>query len=167
VILIGERRALDALISLKGTAAQCNNHGIMFPSTSAVSFASQESLQLHYLTKERPPANRRPPCHRHAIPSGPWPWIDIDAPIPEHQKSEVKGWPGYPQALYQNWLPDQVDRAQIKPATEAPWIDPCTIYPMDVKANGEFIKSNPQVYYSEDTDKVRSYLQKEVGPTAF
>jgi len=107
--------------------------------------------------------NRRPPSHRHAIPSGPWPWIDIDVPVPEYRKTEVQGWPGYPQALYQNWLPGQVGRAQIKQVIEAPWNEPCTIYSIGVNANGKFVRDDPEVYYPEDMEVLWMRLQNEVG----
>jgi hypothetical protein len=127
-----------------------------------MSIMSRDTSNLDDLMSEPLPPNRRPPSHRHAIPSGPWPWIDINTPIPVYRNCKVEGWQGYPQALYHNWLPDQVDRAQIGCARDAPWIEPCTIYPMIVIANGEFIKNNPEVYYPDEKDKFWARLHNEV-----
>lgn len=86
----------------------------------------------------------------------------MTVPDSEYDKCLVVGWKGYPQNLYQNWLPAQVERAQIKQAIEEPWNKPCKIYLMGVKEDGEFMKDIPQVYTSENQDDLWKHLQREV-----
>jgi hypothetical protein len=147
------------VIYVEVEAQQC----FALASIMAVTPQDIDSIHLDHLLSHSLLPHRRPPSHRHAIPSGPWPWIDIDVPVPEYRKTEVQGWPGYPQALYQNWLPGQVGRAQIKQAIETPWNEPCTIYSMGVNANGEFMKDDPEVYYPEHAEVLWTRLQTEVG----
>ncbi|KAG1736654.1 uncharacterized protein EDB91DRAFT_1141995 [Suillus paluster] len=85
-----------------------------------------------------PPAVPAPP-YRHAAPSGPWPWMDVNAvdfktsPTVDIDQS----WPGYPQNQFGNWTPDQVRRSQM--------LEKCSknqssaIYWMDVLHDGSFI----------------------------
>lgn len=123
------------------------------------------SIQLPVLPPHYRSPHHRPPSHRHAIPSGPWPWIDIGMPVPdsEYDKPPVRGWPGYPQNLYQNWLPAQVERAQIKQAIDEPWDKPCKIYSMGVKSDGQFTKDILQEYTPKNQLNLWEYLQDEVG----
>jgi len=109
------------------------------------------------------PPNRRAPSHRHAIPSGPWPWIDIDHPVPlERQNTTVESWPGYPQALYQNWMPGQIKSSHIQQVIDGPW-KKCTIYSMGVNADGKFMGHDPQAYTPRNQLRLWEYLQSEVS----
>ncbi|KAL0946131.1 hypothetical protein HGRIS_012396 [Hohenbuehelia grisea] len=73
------------------------------------------------------------PSHRHAAPSGPWPWMNLTSevdseqlnsegpPVPppcDHSECEGKCWKGYPQSRFPNWTPKQVARSKITEAVE-------------------------------------------------
>jgi hypothetical protein len=55
------------------------------------------------------------PSHRHATPSGPWPWMDVDAeeshlppqatPCPHPNCGFCLQWSLYPQSHFPNWTP--------------------------------------------------------------
>ncbi|GJJ08746.1 hypothetical protein Clacol_002965 [Clathrus columnatus] len=66
--------------------------------------------------------------HRHASPSAPWPWIDLEDEIDPHAHAAIPRerhvchhdirkcvgcWEGYPQSLYPNWTWRQVDKSGI------------------------------------------------------
>ncbi|KIM41609.1 hypothetical protein M413DRAFT_445584 [Hebeloma cylindrosporum] len=72
------------------------------------------------------------PSHRHASPSAPWPWVDLEdevdpeqlecplPPIPElcdHKSCASEGklgcWTGYPQSRFPNWTHRQVVKSRI------------------------------------------------------
>jgi hypothetical protein len=81
------------------------------------------------------------PSHRHATPSGPWPWMDLESPETNHPLlvkpcgHEHCGicirWLKYPQSHFPNWTPDQVTRCQIASAISDRQHD-CTVYHVDV-----------------------------------
>jgi hypothetical protein len=95
--------------------------------------------------------------YRHAAPSGPWPWMDFDkvdrvatvttdvtvvtsaAPATPTTDIPLAFWPGYPQKLFGNWTPDQVERSQM--LIKCSKNHSSTIYWMDVLDNGSFIPS--------------------------
>lgn len=94
-----------------------------------------------------------PPSHRHAAPSAPWPWVDIDdevdpvqlesplPPIPPPCDHKTCGgcWAGYPQSLFPNWTPRQVEKSKIQSAiTDYRRDIPCKIYHVDVGEDGFF-----------------------------
>ena len=84
--------------------------------------------------------------------------------VPEYVKTKVTGWPGYPQILYQNWLPDQVKCAQIRQAIDEPWVEPCTIRMVTVDVDGNFEKHEPQVWDGDvSRDELWAALQVHVG----
>jgi hypothetical protein len=88
------------------------------------------------------------PSHRHATPSGPWPWMDLESEETNHpprispcnhQNCEICPlWLGYPQSHFPNWTPDQVIRCKIAPAITGRQ-QSCRIYHVDVTNNqGKF-----------------------------
>jgi hypothetical protein len=112
-----------------------------------------------------------PPSHRHAAPSAPWPWVDIEdgacsterystitlmtflaevdpvqlecplPPIPPPCDHKTCGgcWTGYPQSLFPNWTPRQVEKSKIRSAVTDYRRDiPCKIYHVDVGEDGFF-----------------------------
>ena len=91
---------------------------------------------------DRMPQSIPLPSHRHAIPSGPWPWMDLDSeetsrpqkiPSCQHEGCDIcRQWLGYPQSHSPNWTPDQVARCNITPAIEHRQHN-CKIYHVDVK----------------------------------
>jgi len=100
------------------------------------------------------------PRYRHAAPSGPWPWMDFshvdvtspsiavttvaagvatdesDAMTAVTDASTAPHWSGYPQNLFGNWTPTQVDRSQM--LARCSNNESSTIYWMDVRGDGEF-----------------------------
>ncbi|KAG1736655.1 uncharacterized protein EDB91DRAFT_1142006 [Suillus paluster] len=88
-----------------------------------------------------PPAVPAPP-YRHAAPSGPWPWMDVNAVVFKSSPTVNidQSWPGYPQNQFGNWTQDQVERSQM--------LERCsknqssTVYWMDVLHSREFAASN-------------------------
>ncbi|TDL18741.1 hypothetical protein BD410DRAFT_792924 [Rickenella mellea] len=97
------------------------------------------------------------PSHRHAAPSGPWPWMDLDreftpraTPLSEDASAvSVHTWAGYPQSIFPNWTPDQVQRSGIQAASMES--EPCVVYEVDVLKDGNF--QDPQEYKVSDTNK--------------
>ncbi|KAG0699510.1 hypothetical protein DFH29DRAFT_44556 [Suillus ampliporus] len=82
-----------------------------------------------------PPAVPAPP-YRHAAPSGPWPWMDLNVDFTDSTTVIDGSWRGYPQNQFGNWTPDQVRRSQM--------LEKCsinkssTVYWMDVHYDGSF-----------------------------
>ncbi|GJJ08745.1 hypothetical protein Clacol_002964 [Clathrus columnatus] len=115
--------------------------------------------------------------HRHATPSGPWPWTDLDdeidpetqATIPKarhvcpHEKNNCEGcWTGYPQLFYPNWTPPQVQRCGISGVDPNP-IGDCGIHYVDVDQMGHF--SIPKSLEKNKDDEIFwRDIQKAVRP---
>ncbi|KAF7985517.1 hypothetical protein HWV62_3737 [Athelia sp. TMB] len=88
------------------------------------------------------------PDQRHAQPSGPWPWQDIEAlgkkdtevlpPLPPNAPK----WRGYPQCDFPNWTPSQVRRSGIRDAIDKEQDHPCRIYCVDIMETGYFETRN-------------------------
>jgi len=86
------------------------------------------------------------PRYRHAAPSGPWPWMDfshVDVTSPSTavatvatDASTAPHWSGYPQNLFGNWTPIQVERSNMLERCSNN--ESSTIYWMDVRGDGEF-----------------------------
>ncbi|KAF8463036.1 hypothetical protein JB92DRAFT_3136636 [Gautieria morchelliformis] len=87
------------------------------------------------------------PSHRHAAPSGPWPWQDLDDTIPKSHATETSSrhsqetsaspcWTDYPECLFPNWKPDQVKRSKMK--TLLSESSESIIYHVDVGSDGHF-----------------------------
>src|SRR5277367_4559365 len=98
-----------------------------------------ESINLEELG---PLSKRVPlPSHRHATPSGPWPWMDLESDETNHPPRIVPcahedcticpQWLGYPQSHFPNWTPDQVTRCKIAAAITDRQ-NPCRVYHVDV-----------------------------------
>ena len=88
-----------------------------------------------------------PPSHRHAAPSGPWPWQDLDDIVPTsksskdsprqaHYGSDSSEWADYPECQFPNWKADQVARSQMK--TILARSEESVIYHVDVATDGDF-----------------------------
>ncbi|KAG1736662.1 uncharacterized protein EDB91DRAFT_1142013, partial [Suillus paluster] len=85
-----------------------------------------------------PPAVPAPP-YQHAAPSGPWPWMDVNAINFKTSPTVIidQSWVGYPQNQFGNWTSDQVHRSQM--------LEKCSknqssaIYWIDVLHDGSFI----------------------------
>ncbi|KAG1817382.1 hypothetical protein EV424DRAFT_1324487 [Suillus variegatus] len=83
--------------------------------------------------------------HRHAAPSGPWPWVDFDTDsdlmlnygnTPTSPGTAGESWRGYPEALFGNWKPDQVKRSKM--LSNSPELGKCSAHWLDVLTNGAF-----------------------------
>ena len=118
-------------------------------------------MALPSQTRETP--SRPVPSHRHAAPSGPWPWRDLDSDLnatsePEpkqgchHTTRECDGcWAQYPQSLFPNWTPSQVRRSAIadicaKTRSEGP----CLIHYADVYHNRKSFSADKTRSISEE-----------------
>jgi hypothetical protein len=86
------------------------------------------------------------PDQRHAQPSGPWPWMDLEA-IESHEDApevtailppDAPKWRGYPQSDFPNWTPVPVRRSRIRDMIDKRPESPCKIYCVDVLESGEF-----------------------------
>lgn len=109
---------------------------------------------LRSLTKHDDPSRVPLPSHRHAAPSAPWPWIDLQdevdpvqldntaPPIPnlcDHGTSCDECWKGYPQSRFPNWTERQVKKARIYDAIHHySRHQDCIIYHVDVDHKGFF-----------------------------
>jgi hypothetical protein len=96
------------------------------------------------------PLGKRHPSHRHAAPSGPWPWLDVDlesfediSESPESREALLV----YPQSHFANWTPLQVRKSGIKEATEKACT--CDVYSVDVLSSGKF---EPRVKHTVAVD---------------
>ncbi|KAF8516402.1 hypothetical protein JB92DRAFT_2267729 [Gautieria morchelliformis] len=100
------------------------------------------------------------PSHRHAAPSGPWPWQDLDDSIPaaaestdgssiqSHRESGAPPhWGNYPECLFPNWKPDQVEKSKMK--TSPPVSGKSVIYHVDVGADGDFFDQGSHLVQDE------------------
>ncbi|KAF8122691.1 hypothetical protein EV363DRAFT_1404712 [Boletus edulis] len=83
------------------------------------------------------------PRYRHAAPSAPWPWMDLDKDTSEVQPvslipPEDSEWGRYPQSLFGNWTHEQVNRSQM--LTKCSDSELSTIYKFKVFDDGSFDK---------------------------
>lgn len=117
----------------------------MCPSSDSVmSFAMEQKMPL----VNRDWALRVPaPSHRHAAPSGPWPWQDLDDSIPasestggcaiqSHKEPGSPHWTDYPECLFPNWKADQVAKSKMK--TILAGSEESVVYHVDVGSDGRF-----------------------------
>jgi hypothetical protein len=105
-------------------------------------------LSIDFRPVDRLPKSVPLPSHRHATPSGPWPWMDLESEetnLPQqrracaHENCDIcPQFLGYPQSHFPNWTPDQVLRCRITPRITERQHD-CKIYHVDVTNNqGKF-----------------------------
>ncbi|KAG2130870.1 hypothetical protein DEU56DRAFT_954249 [Suillus clintonianus] len=85
------------------------------------------------------------PIYRHAAPSGPWPWVDLESdtiletePAPPPRPVEQWKWRGYPQCLFGNWVADRVARCRMVENCSKEPREKCKIYYVDVLKTGDF-----------------------------
>ncbi|OAX35883.1 hypothetical protein K503DRAFT_339760 [Rhizopogon vinicolor AM-OR11-026] len=97
------------------------------------------------MVSSRPPKTPSP-IYRHAAPSGPWPWMDLESdttlepePLsPQIQSTEYWKWRGYPQSLFGNWVADRVARCGMVENCSREPREQCRIYYVDVLTSGKF-----------------------------
>lgn len=117
-------------------------------------------------------------AYRHASPSGPWPWRDLDydnddndfsrcspeivrgaLPCP-HTKGECAGfpcWTLYPQSLFPNWTPGQVKRSQIIEMDARSQY--CRLYIADVDEEARFTVPGKIVVGTENFEDHTNLMQ--------
>jgi len=131
------------------------------------------------------------PSHRHAVPSAPWPWVDLEdgmstkfigelvfahyfsdvdhdhlnnaAPIP-HDFSCNDCWAGYPQSLFPNWTYKQVVKSKIQKAiTSYDKVVPCTLHRVDVDSSGIFRDVGPiRTMFGKESEVWQELIQEKV-----
>ncbi|KIJ45140.1 hypothetical protein M422DRAFT_46945 [Sphaerobolus stellatus SS14] len=115
-------------------------------------YATTEAISNSRLPRRVP---RAP--YRHAAPSGPWPWQNLDDHIPEESNNATdieetqypeNHWRNYPESRFPNWKKEQVGRSKIM--TDLPSNGESTIYHIDVLQNGEFKRVNPSKVSDDD-----------------
>jgi hypothetical protein len=144
-------------------------------------FIHSQDPRLEAMRRTIPP--RVPPAaYRHATPSGPWPWMDLDSEVDRaqlerehHPQAECdhvdcdRCWLGYPQSLFGNWTPDQVDRSKIQSAIEgrSRRVDrtDCVIYTVDMMKDGSMANADStKLRTDEDTDEFWEKLVRNTVP---
>lgn len=137
------------------------------------------SLEMYrragYPSQGQLPQRIPPAPYRHAAPCGPWPWQNLDDPIPPTETtSNVKHrvhlsnvewdpdcegchWSNYPESLYANWKADQVGRSKM--ITTLPESGTTTIYQIDIDKKGQFWDKGRHHINEEEWD----VFQRAVG----
>ncbi|KAG1880208.1 cora-like Mg2+ transporter protein-domain-containing protein [Suillus subluteus] len=115
------------------------------------------------------------PIYRHAAPSGPWPWMDLESDIALEtelvpspiQSVERWKWRGYPQNLFGNWAADRVARSKMVENCSREPREKCRIYCVDVLESGDFKSTNDTDPPIEVDESALSQLwdQLQIEPT--
>ncbi|KAF8902609.1 hypothetical protein CPB84DRAFT_1678779 [Gymnopilus junonius] len=124
--------------------------------------------------------NRVPhPSHRHAAPSAPWPWVDLEdevdkaqlecpsPPIPPPCDHKNCGgcWKGYPQSRFPNWTKRQVIKSKIYSAIrDYSREKDCICHRVDVDSNGFFTNPGPIIASHGEENQVWNELIHEERP---
>ncbi|EGO22793.1 hypothetical protein SERLADRAFT_439555 [Serpula lacrymans var. lacrymans S7.9] len=102
------------------------------------------------------PGRTPAPMYRHAMPSGPWPWMDFNVDLKSGQQSKEthydQSWKGYPQSIFPNWTPEQVARSEMLTQCQNRQSGCCTIYNVDVKDNGSFVVGQAERFEVSSTN---------------
>ena len=112
-----------------------------------------------YLPEISPNARPMPPripqaAHRHAAPSGPWPWADLvedsgpfvlkplEETVPGSENPEKDLWRRYPSNLFPNWNSARVWKSGIGQLihTDPSKDSGCVIYHNDMTLEGQFLQ---------------------------
>ncbi|KAF9226339.1 hypothetical protein BS17DRAFT_765347 [Gyrodon lividus] len=103
----------------------------------------------------------RIPTYRHAAPSAPWPWMDLNtfgetqpSLLNEFMDNTMFPWRGYPQNLFRNWTSEQVERSKMLTARPTH----CLIHRVDMLDGGCF--GNDGISGQSDTLSVPSDSEK-------
>lgn len=122
-----------------------------------------------------PNTNGMPPripraSHRHAAPSGPWPWADLNEDTPFNIKfsdeslkaQDPNPWIGYPGSFFRNWSKARLERSGVarlltgQTGSELPY---CITYYVDVTYQGRFAKPSHHEVTSQNVGKFWSKIQ--------
>ncbi|KAF8958968.1 hypothetical protein BDZ97DRAFT_1430263 [Flammula alnicola] len=147
--------------------------------TSVESDLSYEKIELSSINKS--PYKIPHPSHRHASPSAPWPWVDLQDEIDREQLEKIMEpipppcdhkycggcWKEYPQSRFPNWTKRQVQKSKIADAIANVYSDysnPCTLYQVDVGTNGYFTNSGTIVAKDGDERDTWERMIEEKRP---
>ncbi|KAF7333875.1 hypothetical protein MVEN_02344600 [Mycena venus] len=118
-------------------------------------------------------AQRAPqPIHRHAAPSGPWPFLDVDTeirseqlenlqPLLDTEARPLKAWSKYPQSLYPNWTSAQQKQSGITKVVNGDERSESTIYHVNVSEDATFTADEN---FSVKEDTKDEYWEKLKAP---
>lgn len=154
-------KLVERLSLLYRTASQ-SSHG----STSYTITFSCLSIMAHQMIGTMQSRERVPvPSHRHAMPSGPWPWMDLDSEETDGANDPPllnrEDWHNYPQSLFPNWTFDQVRRSSMM--IKAGQAANCGIYVVDVKAVDGCFEGPTEIAAGQDEKELWDMLQARVG----
>ncbi|KAK1220123.1 hypothetical protein PQX77_017162 [Marasmius sp. AFHP31] len=110
---------------------------------------------------------KQPPSHRHATPSGPWPFLDVSdevdslllaSPPPQPQidgndgEDRSREWKGYPQDQFANWSEGQQKKSGIGEVVEGKGSKECTVHKVDW-TDGTFHNDGDSTWVVRSNDK--------------
>ncbi|KAF7304262.1 hypothetical protein HMN09_00827500 [Mycena chlorophos] len=137
--------------------------------------------ELYRTTRELPPRIPQP-SHRHGAPSGPWPFLDLDATVdlaqlerPQPRSAELmRDWTKartflrplgctncfqYPQNLFPNWTLTQQTKSGISRIVNRASREPCTVYTVDISRDAHFKAGEDYTVAEENRNSVWERLQ--------
>ncbi|KAF8178471.1 hypothetical protein BJ912DRAFT_908008 [Pholiota molesta] len=123
------------------------------------------------------------PSHRHAAPSTPWPFVDIDDEVDpnriqdpdshlvlsaaacDHKQTPEQEvcWCKYPQSLYPNWTPRQQKKAKLTKVLEKR-MERCTIHCLDIHKDGSFVDAGKREVADRTVDSHWKAIQEGRQP---
>ncbi|KAJ4474453.1 hypothetical protein J3R30DRAFT_3258195, partial [Lentinula aciculospora] len=134
---------------------------------------------------------RKPPKHRHATPSGPWPFLDLDdkvdpnqltspPPQPKFDEDEETEngygpvfdsrpyWSHYPQSQFANWTQWQQHKSGIARVINRrlPLPEHCRIFELDIASDGIFRSENVRSEQGDHVVKSGRVGSRESPPNA-
>ncbi|KIK64875.1 hypothetical protein GYMLUDRAFT_71238 [Collybiopsis luxurians FD-317 M1] len=138
---------------------------------------SSSALEYALTTVDQGGYIKEPPPQRHAAPSAPWPWIDIDDDIdPEQLESPLPPipplcdhkdcggcWQGYPQSRFPNWTLGQLQRSGVFKVIENEK-ESCTIYSVNVDTTGFFFNDGNVVVEEGNKQEFWNSIAFEMRP---
>ncbi|KJA17687.1 hypothetical protein HYPSUDRAFT_46166 [Hypholoma sublateritium FD-334 SS-4] len=127
-----------------------------------------------------PLVNKPPtPSHRHAAPSAPWPFVDIDDDVDPNRMEDPDShlvltavacdhkqtpgqevcWCKYPQALYPNWTPRQQKKAKLSSILDKR-VALSAVHCLDVYQDGSFVNAGKSDVNQRTVDSFWRTLQQ-------
>ncbi|PPQ91004.1 hypothetical protein CVT25_013929 [Psilocybe cyanescens] len=128
-----------------------------------------------YFQEQTPNGRSLPPriphaAHRHAAPSGPWPWFDLvddDAPFPivpsafdyskdspnPEKDSRVHNWRRYPELFFPNWTQYRLARSGIAAVIGHRSDRHSVLYHIDVDRDGHFSQPGQHLVTNENEEE--------------
>ncbi|KAF5391130.1 hypothetical protein D9757_003021 [Collybiopsis confluens] len=156
-----------------------------------MSSMSYDRNLLHPLHPALPP-RRKAPKHRHATPSGPWPFLDLTDEVDQSQLIDpppqptfddhepTSSWQNYPASKFPNWTLSQQTKSGLAKLINRrhPMPESCKVYSLDISAEedhvvfhadtleGKVVKSGPLAAQAvrESTDSFWNALSEKAPP---